>query len=317
MMARVSLLVGAIALCLFAPRPSTAGERAAGKEKYNVWVKERVRYLHNRVQRAPRDLQLRLLLANAYYRDGQAYEAKEQLRAALENDPDYPEAHCNLAVILHAQSQLPEAQQHYERALQLDPSLVEAQAGMGTLLCRTSPGRGIKLLESVLRSNPGRNNARYNLGVAYHRSGDFSRALSHLEELRRRDPSYPEVDRALAQAYFGRGLGLLQAGQARDAAGFFNRALECEQNDADLHFATGLAHLKLEEMAEAEAAFATAVDLNEDHVPALHNLATVYERTDRLPRAKECYERVRMLTPHLNTIEAARNAQYNEEYLFR
>jgi len=316
-MTRILLLVGAIALGPLPPRSSTAGERDASKGKYNVWVKERVRYLHNRVQRTPRDLQLRLLLANAYYRDGQAYEAKEQLRAALEVDPDYPEAHCNLAVILHAQSQLPEAQQHYERALQLEPSLVEAQAGMGTLLCRTSPGRGIQLLEAVLSSHAGRHKVRYNLGVAYHRSGDFRMALAHLEELRRRDPSYPELDRALAQAYVGRGLGHLQAGQAREAAGFFKHALKCEQNDPDLHFAAGLAHLRLGEMAEAEAAFAAAVELNEDHVPALHNLATVYERTGRLPLAKECYERVRMLTPHLNTIEAARNAQYNEEYLFR
>lgn len=316
-MSRISLLMGVIGLCLSLPGPAMADERATSKGKYNVWVKERVRYLHDRVQRAPQDLPLRLLLANAYYRDGQAYEAKQQLRAALEADPEYAEAHCNLAVILHAQSQLPEAQQHYERALQLDSTLVEARAGMGTLLCRTSPGRGIQLLESVLSSSPGRNRSRHNLGVAYHRAGDFGMALAHLEELRRRDPSYPELDKALAQAYLGRGLLLLQADQAREAAGFFSRALEREQNDPDLHFAAGLAYLKLEDMAEAEAAFAAAVRLNEDHVPALHNLAAVYERTGRLPLARECYERVSILTPQLSTIEAARNARYDEEYLFR
>ena len=245
------------------------------------------------------------------------YEAKEQLRGALEIDPEYAEAHCNLAVILHAQSQLVEAQQHYERALELDPSLVEAQAGLGTLLCRTSRGRGIELLESVLSADPGRNRVRYNLGVAYHRSGDFARALAHLEELRERDQEYPELDKALAQASLGRGLGLLQAGRVREAADLFGRAVECDGSDPDLHFATGLAHLKLEEMPEAEAAFAAAVELNGEHVPALHNLATVYERTGRLQLARECYDRVNLLTPHLDTIEAARNARYDEEYLSR
>jgi len=317
MIVRASLLSGAVALCLLASLSSTAGEGAGGKGKYNVWVKERVRYLHNRVQRAPRDLQLRLLLANAYYRDGQVYEAKEQLREALEIDSDYAEAHCNLAAILHAQSQLAEAQQHYERALELDSSLVEAQAGLGTLLSRTSRGRGIELLESVLSHYPARSRVRYNLGVAYHRSGDFGKALYHLEELQKREPEYPELDRALAQAFLGRGLALLQAGQVREAAGLFGRAVVCDGSDPDLHFAGGLAHLKLEEMDAAESAFAAAVELDGEHVPALHNLATVYERTGRLQRARECYDRVNALTPHLDTIEAARNARYDEEYLSR
>ena len=52
-------------------------------------------------------------------------------------------------------------------------------------------------------------------------------------------------------------------------------------------------------------------------MPALHKLATVYEGTGRLQRARECYDRVNALTPHLDTIEAARNARYDEEYLSR
>jgi len=289
---------------------------AVAKEAYNIWSKERVHRLHQRVKLEPDNVGVHLLLANAYYEDGEIWEAKRQLRRALELRPDYPEAHCNLAIILHAQSSVVEARHHYEEALEGDPALVEAMAGLGVLLCRTGQGRGIELLEEVLEREAGRHSARYNLAVAYHRAGDFDPAIEHLERLLERDVSYPGGREAMAQACFAKGLVLLQAQQLGAAKAFLNRALDYDDSDGDLHFAAGLVHLKLQHLPQAEAAFAAAVNLVPDHVPALHNLAGVYERSGRLDQARECYERVRLLTPHLRSIEAARHARYDEEYLF-
>lgn len=294
-----------------------AAREAAAKEAYNVWSKERVHRLHQRVLREPGNVQVRLLLANAYYEDGEIWEAEREMRRALELQPGYPEAHCNLAVILHAQLSLAEARYHYDEALKGDSTLVEAMAGLGVLLCRTGQGRGIELLEQVLQREAGRHSARYNLAVAYHRAGDFGRAIQHLESLLESGASYPGARAAMAQACFGRGLVLLQAQQPDAALAFYSRALEYDSSDDDLHFAAGLVHLKLAHPTQAEAAFAAAVDLNPDHVPALHNLAGVYERSGRMERARQCYERVHLLTPHLQTIEAARNAHYDEEYLLK
>ena len=67
-------------------------------------------------------------------------------------------------------------------------------------------------------------------------------------------------------------------------SGLFNKALEYSGDDEDLHFAAGIAHLRLDDLDNAEVAFATAVELDARHVPALHNLATVYERTNRQAR---------------------------------
>jgi hypothetical protein len=68
-------------------------------------------------------------------------------------------------------------------------------------------------------------------------------------------------------------------------------------------------------MEQAERAFSSAVELNEAHVPALHNLATVFELTDRSAQAWHYYDRVRALAPHIGSIEAARAATYDEAYL--
>ena len=111
---------------------------AESKERYNMWAKEKVRYLSDRVRSDPHNAQLRVLLGNALYEDGHNYEAETQLEKALELQANFAEAHCNLAVILHAESRLGEAEKHYEIALNLDTTLVEAWAGLGTLWCRTN-----------------------------------------------------------------------------------------------------------------------------------------------------------------------------------
>ena len=91
--------------------------------------------------------------------------------------------------------------------------------------------------------------------------------------------------------------------------------LEFLKYNAKLHYALGLAHMDLEELAEAEAAFKQAVYLESDHVPSLHNLATICDRTGRDEEALEYYRRVQRLTPHLETIEAVRHAKYDLKFL--
>jgi tetratricopeptide (TPR) repeat protein len=255
------------------------------------------------------------MISKAYFEDGQSRKAEKHLRLALEMEPNFAEAHCNLAVTLHAQRRLSGARQHYEAALASDSTMVEAMAGLGTLLCGTNrPGLGIEYLERVLDLDPSRLKARYNLAVAYHQVDDFAKAIVHLLYLLSEQPGYPGGRHALAQAYFSRGLILLNAKKPQESLEFFENALKGGSDD-DFFFATGIAYLKMGEMQQAERAFLAAIELNEEHVPALHNLATVLELTDRASKAWQYYDRVRALAPHIDSIEAARAATYDEAYL--
>ena len=288
----------------------------AAKERYNVWAKEKIRYQHDRVNQDPYNAQLRVLLANAYYGDGKHYDAAAQLEKALELKDNYPEAHCNLGIVRQAQSMVVDAEVHFRAALAMDSTLVDAMAGLGTMLCENGRrAEGIQFLERTLAHEAGRDDARFNLGVAYHKVGDFRRATEHLEHLFQRYPGYPGVDHGLSQAYFARGLTLLQARKPAVALGFFLKSEELGKDAANIHYAEGLAHLRLEDLAAAEVAFINAVGLDEDHVPALHNLAHVLDLTGRTEDAVVYYRRVSELTPHLDTIEAARDATYDEKIL--
>ena len=62
------LLLSFVVVGADAPRP--------GKRRYSVWAKEKIRYLNAKIVIDPYDSHLRVLMANAYFEDGQIYEAK-------------------------------------------------------------------------------------------------------------------------------------------------------------------------------------------------------------------------------------------------
>jgi tetratricopeptide (TPR) repeat protein len=303
------LVLVAPGILLAQPRP---------KAGYDLWAKERIRFLLSKVDRDPHAARLRVLLANALYADGRRQEAKVQLEEAVRLEPDLVEAHCNLAVILHHQGRAELARYHYEQALRLDSTVVAARAGLGTLLCRTGDrAAGLAHLELVVASHPHETAARYNMAVAYHKAGDFQRAMQHLEILLEADPNYPGGRLGMARACYGLGVQLLDAKQTEAAVVAVDRALLYEQGDERMFYAKGLAHLARAEYPSAEEAFRRAVALQSDHVPALHNLGAVCEHLGRDQEALVWYQRVRDLSPHLATIEAVKGAHYDVTFLLR
>lgn len=305
-----------LAFLLLALLCSEGQAQRQDKRAYNLWAKEKIRYLNAKVTIEPYNPQLRVLLANAYFEDGRKYEAKRLLLEALQLDPDYAEAHCNLAVILHVQGYDREAEHHYEEALRLDSLMVEAMAGLGTLLCRTErQAEGLEYLEKVIAIQPDHVSARFNMAVAYHKIGDFKKSIEHLETLLQVDVTYRGARRALARAYYSLGLVRLQAQQPELALAVLAKAVEYEQDNESMFFAKGLAHLDSGDLAEAEAAFRRVIALSGDHIPALHNLGAICEKTERYAEAIQYYGKVQQLAPHLATIEAVKHASYNVNYL--
>ena len=295
---------------------SFAQAQLRSKNGYNVWAKEKIRYLNSRIIRDPYNPQLRVLMANAYIQDGRKYEAKKELYHALELDSTLAEAYCNLGIVLHSQGYGPEARANYEKALSLDSTMVEARAGLGTLLCRSErQAEGLEHLEMVVRMDPDHLGARYNMAVAYHQVDDFKKAIEHLSVLVSFQEDYPGAKIGLARAYYSLGLLRLQAEQFALALEVLAKAVEYEPRNSNMHFAKGLAHLESEDLTGAELAFKMAIEIERDYIPALHNLGTIYERQGRLDEAEAVYLRVQELAPHMSTIESVKHTTYDVKYL--
>ena len=97
---------------------------------------------------------------------GDATEAELQLRAFLLQNPDYPGAHVNLAILMAAKGDDTAAAEHLAAALALDPEHPAALNQLGMLERRR--GRFLEAESAYMKAvtaSPGYALAHYNLGV--------------------------------------------------------------------------------------------------------------------------------------------------------
>lgn len=107
-------------------------------------------------------------------------EAGEAYRRALEADPDFADAHCNLGAVHQQRDRRDAARACYERALDCDPSHVEANLNLASLL--EEEGRDEAALahyKAALRADPLRTEAHLAVALLYERIGLRRRAREH------------------------------------------------------------------------------------------------------------------------------------------
>jgi type IV pilus assembly protein PilF len=137
-------------------------------------------------------------LASAYFERGNVGVALEELRIAIEADPNYASAYSLLGLVHMDLRENGVAQQHFERALRLSPNDPDINNNYGWFLCQS---------------------ARPEQSIAY-----FVAAL--------KNPLYNTP----ARSYVNAGLCSMKANKERDAIDYFERALRSAPDDAQALF---------------------------------------------------------------------------------
>jgi tetratricopeptide (TPR) repeat protein len=107
-------------------------------------------------------------------------EAEEAYRRAVEADPDFADAHCNLGAVCQQRDRRAQARACYERALACDPAHVEAHLNLAGLFAEE--GRAEAALvhyRAALRAEPLRPDAHLAIALAYEKLGLRRRACEH------------------------------------------------------------------------------------------------------------------------------------------
>jgi tetratricopeptide (TPR) repeat protein len=168
------------------------------------------------VKRSPQSAEARLRLGVALYSSGQLAAAEDELEHALRLAPSLPHARYYLGAVLFEQKRVEEAGFHLERELAadprcegcmvklahlaylkgddgqceswlakaaaLDPDDLEMNLVRGMLANRAGRyDQAILYLTKVVGASPGSMPARYQLGIAYQRSGNPEKAKEHRE----------------------------------------------------------------------------------------------------------------------------------------
>jgi len=113
---------------------------------------------------------------------------------------------------------LAQALEHYQDALSEKPADAELLANVGQILVAMNrPADAVPFLEKAVEAEPFSVVARFELAVAYGRSGKLKEAVEQYETL-------AQAGNADARTYHNLGLALRQLGRNADAAGAFERA---------------------------------------------------------------------------------------------
>jgi tetratricopeptide (TPR) repeat protein len=224
--------------------------------------------------------------------------AVDLIRRALALDPNYAEAHSNLANALKDNGQLDEAVAACRHAIALRPSYAEAHNNLGNALI----GKGrleeaIAVFRRAIALNPNLSGAHNNLGNALKDKGQLQEAIVAYRQAIALRPNYAEAHNNLsavlidegqleeaiaacrqaivlrpdyAEAYINLGNAMMGEGRLEEAIAAYRQAIALRPNYAEAHNNLGNALKDKGQLEEAIAAFRQAIDFDPDS-PQAHN----------------------------------------------
>jgi len=198
---------------------------------------------------------------------GEAEQAIDHYRRAVDLRPDYAEAHYNLGRLLVEQGQLDDAIAHYERAAAINPADAEAQNNLGvTLFGIGRADDAIAHYRKALEIRPHYAEASCNLANALIAKDDFDGAIARYKACLAAIPDQEEAQYNLASA-------LLRKGRTDEAIVEYQKVLQKHPESADAHANLGSAWLAKGRVRDAMAEYTKALQNSPENLAALSNLA--------------------------------------------
>jgi tetratricopeptide (TPR) repeat protein len=132
--------------------------------------------------------------------------------------------------------------------------------------------------QSVIRKWPGKDQAWYNMGLAYHAAGDFNQAITAYREATRLNPDSPDV-------WYHMGLVFYATEHYGEAIQAFRKVISRAPDMYEAWFNIGNAYLVWNEFADAIEAYEKAVMLKPDDYSSWGYLGSAYFGASRYDKA--------------------------------
>ncbi|HLW78773.1 MAG TPA: tetratricopeptide repeat protein, partial [Terriglobia bacterium] len=240
--------------------------------------------------------------------------------------PDNPRSLYLLAEAHLKLGQADEARQTVAQLDQLSGGDARTMLGAGVLLARYRLyPEAIQHFQAALAADPGSDDARYNLAVAYDQTHDDPRALEVLGQASpsaQKDDAYlsllgdvdahlgrtAEAIRIFQQAteanpdndghYLSLAFAELRAGDADAARAALGRGRDRIPDSGRIMWGLGVLSALAGDNAKAEASFQRAIDLLPEWQSAYSALGTFYFETGQIAKARQTLSRYQELFPH-------------------
>lgn len=154
-----------------------------------------------------RRAQIRLQLAVGYYGQGQLATALDEIKQALQIDPNFADAH-GVRALIHMDMGEPQlAEESFKRAMKLAPANPDFANNYGWFLCENGRAReSLPYFESALKSRAYSSPAKAlnNAGVCSMRLGDLAGAERYFNQAFQADPANTDANLNLARLFYSR-----------------------------------------------------------------------------------------------------------------
>jgi Tfp pilus assembly protein PilF len=211
-------------------------------------------------------------LADYYLTQMRTADARGPVLEALRLNPNYPEAHINLATILRRTGQTDASEREYRVAIQLQPANVEAHSGYGALLLgQGRAGEALREFREVVKLRPGYADGHYDLGRLSAALGRTEDAMTQLYETVRLQPDHAEAHHSL-------GVALVTQGRMDQALDQFAAEARSKPADAGVHNDMGMLLASVGRLDEAIAQFSEALRIKPDFAAARKGLEAAEAR---------------------------------------
>jgi tetratricopeptide (TPR) repeat protein len=218
--------------------------------------------------------------------------ARGHFEAALVAQPDFAEAHYNLAMIYEAQGQSDKARGHLEAAREADPNAPEYKVAMGRLYAETGDfEKATVLFEEVLARDAANPAARNNLALVALKKGDLEASKAHVIEILREDEKNVPALTTLALIY--------KAQKNYPLASYiFGKALDFSNNkNPDVFNHIGIMMLEQNNIPQAVIAFEKANEAGPKFLYSRLNLGAILIEYLDYQRADKQFEEAMALAP--------------------
>lgn len=154
---------------------------------------------------AQKRAQIRLQLAVGYYAQGQFATALDELKQALQSDPNLADAYGMRGLVYMGMGENSLAEENFQRALKIAPNNPEFSNNYGWFLCQTGrESQSISYFESALKNRAYQSpiKALNNAGICSLKQKNIQAAEQFLMQAFHQEPSNVETNAALAKLYY-------------------------------------------------------------------------------------------------------------------
>jgi type IV pilus assembly protein PilF len=189
-----------------------------------------------------RRAQIRMQLAIGYFQQGQFAIALDEIKQALQIDPNYSDAYGVRALIYMEMGENALAQDNFQRAMKLAPNNPDLNNNYGWFLCQNGQEKqSLAHFDAAIRNRAYQSpvKALNNAGACSLKTRDLVAAERYLAEAFRQEPANFETNASLAKLHYARG-------EYQQARSYISRATKADPISADVLWTAIKVERKLE-----------------------------------------------------------------------